>query len=146
MRISDWSSDVCSSDLSATIHNFLDPCRRPDHKPACGHYPRDFPERYNFHRPNVTNAPTFAGRRLPRPMSVAVFAFGLNHTSAPVSVRERVSMPVDLVRPALAGLRSAFGGSVRDAAILSTWNRTEVYFSPGDIGHASRRGIVCRTG
>ena len=60
-------------------------------------------------------------------MSVAVLAFGLNHTSAPVSVRERVSMPVDLVRPALEGLRSAFGGSVREAAILSTCNRTEVY-------------------
>ena len=60
-------------------------------------------------------------------MSVAVLAFGLNHTSAPVSVRERVSMPVDLVRPALDGLRSAFGGSVREAAILSTCNRTEIY-------------------
>jgi len=60
-------------------------------------------------------------------MSVAVLAFGLNHTSAPVSVRERVSMPVDLIRPALEGLRTAFGGSVREAAILSTCNRTEVY-------------------
>jgi len=60
-------------------------------------------------------------------MSVAVLAFGLNHTSAPVSVRERVSMPVDLVKPALEGLRSAFGGSVREAAILSTCNRTEIY-------------------
>lgn len=60
-------------------------------------------------------------------MSVAVLAFGLNHTSAPVSVRERVSMPVDLVKPALDGLRSAFGGAVREAAILSTCNRTELY-------------------
>ncbi len=60
-------------------------------------------------------------------MSVGVLNFGLNHTSAPVSVRERVSLPVDLVKPALEGLRSAFGGSVREAAILSTCNRTEVY-------------------
>ncbi|ARP83907.1 glutamyl-tRNA reductase [Bordetella genomosp. 8] len=60
-------------------------------------------------------------------MSVDVLTFGLNHTSAPVSVRERVSMPVDLLRPALEGLRGAFGGSVREAAILSTCNRTEVY-------------------
>jgi len=60
-------------------------------------------------------------------MSVDVLTFGLNHTSAPVSVRERVSMPVDLLRPALDGLRSAFGGKVREAAILSTCNRTEVY-------------------
>jgi glutamyl-tRNA reductase len=60
-------------------------------------------------------------------MSVAVFTFGLNHTSAPVSVRERVSLSTDLLKPALDGLRSAFGGSVREAAILSTCNRTEVY-------------------
>ncbi len=42
-------------------------------------------------------------------MSVDVLTFGLNHTSAPVSVRERVSFPVDLVKPALEGLRSTFG-------------------------------------
>lgn len=60
-------------------------------------------------------------------MSLDVLTFGLNHTSAPVSVRERVSMPVDLLKPALEGLRAAFGGAVREAAILSTCNRTEVY-------------------
>jgi len=60
-------------------------------------------------------------------MSVDVLTFGLNHVSAPLSVRERVSLPVDLLKPALAGLRSAFGGAVREAAILSTCNRTEVY-------------------
>ena len=60
-------------------------------------------------------------------MSVDVLTFGLNHTSAPVSVRERVSMPLDVIRPALEGLRHAFGGAVREAAILSTCNRTEVY-------------------
>ncbi len=60
-------------------------------------------------------------------MSVDVLTFGLNHVSAPVSVRERVSMPVELLKPALDGLRSAFGGGVREAAILSTCNRTEVY-------------------
>ncbi|MEO6959823.1 MAG: glutamyl-tRNA reductase [Burkholderiaceae bacterium] len=60
-------------------------------------------------------------------MSVDVLTFGLNHVSAPVSVRERVSMPLDLLRPALDGLRSAFGSSVKEAAILSTCNRTEIY-------------------
>ncbi|KDC35667.1 hypothetical protein L506_0395 [Bordetella bronchiseptica GA96-01] len=34
-------------------------------------------------------------------------------------MRERVSMPVDLVKPALEGLRATFGGAVREAAILS---------------------------
>jgi len=60
-------------------------------------------------------------------MSVDVLTFGLNHVSAPVSVRERVSMPLDLLKPALDGLRAAFGSSVREAAILSTCNRTEIY-------------------
>ena len=60
-------------------------------------------------------------------MSVSVLALGLNHVSAPVSVRERVSMPEDLVQPALNALRQAFGGAVKEAAILSTCNRTELY-------------------
>jgi glutamyl-tRNA reductase len=60
-------------------------------------------------------------------MSVDVLTFGLNHVSAPVSVRERVTFPIDVLRPALDGLRSAFGSSVKEAAILSTCNRTEIY-------------------
>lgn len=60
-------------------------------------------------------------------MAFDVLTFGLNHVSAPVSVRERVAFPVDLVRPALDALRSAFGTSVKEAAILSTCNRTEIY-------------------
>src|SRR5690606_10792620 len=31
------------------------------------------------------------------------------------------------MRPAIEGLRAAFGSSVREAAILSTCNRTEIY-------------------
>ncbi|HRL26759.1 glutamyl-tRNA reductase [Alcaligenes sp. SDU_A2] len=60
-------------------------------------------------------------------MSVDVLTFGLNHVSAPVSVRERVAFPIDVLKPALDTLRSAFGNGVREAAILSTCNRTEIY-------------------
>jgi len=60
-------------------------------------------------------------------MTVGVYTLGLNHVSAPVAVRERVSLSEDLVKPAMASLRSAFGGSVHEAAILSTCNRTEIY-------------------
>lgn len=60
-------------------------------------------------------------------MSIDVLTFGLNHVSAPVSVRERVTFPLDVVRPALKALRSTFGSGVREAAILSTCNRTELY-------------------
>ena len=60
-------------------------------------------------------------------MAVDVLTFGLNHVSAPVAVRERVSFSSDVLKPALDGLRSAFGPAVREAAILSTCNRTEIY-------------------
>lgn len=60
-------------------------------------------------------------------MSLDVLTFGLNHTSAPVAVRERVSFPGDVLRPALDALRSTFGNALREAAILSTCNRTEIY-------------------
>jgi len=60
-------------------------------------------------------------------MSVDVLTFGLNHVSAPVSVRERVAFPLEVVKPALSALRSAFGSAVSEAAILSTCNRTEIY-------------------
>lgn len=62
-------------------------------------------------------------------MTLDVLTFGLNHHSAPVSVRERVSMSGDLIRPALDGLRSAFGSSMKEATILSTCNRTEIYMA-----------------
>lgn len=60
-------------------------------------------------------------------MSTDVLTFGVNHHSAPVDIRERVSMASDVVLPALHGLRSIFGNSVKEAAILSTCNRTEIY-------------------
>ena len=60
-------------------------------------------------------------------MSVGVYTLGLNHVSAPVSVRERISLSEDLIKPAVESLRSAFGGAVHEAAVLSTCNRTEIY-------------------
>ncbi|WP_028357116.1 glutamyl-tRNA reductase [Brackiella oedipodis] len=60
-------------------------------------------------------------------MTGGVLTFGLNHHSAPVSLRERVAMSGDLVRPALDGIRNAFGQSIQEVAILSTCNRTEIY-------------------
>src|SRR5690625_4978370 len=53
-------------------------------------------------------------------MTLDVLTFGLNHVSAPVEVRERVAFPMNVVRPALDALRSTFGTSVSEAAILST--------------------------
>ncbi len=54
-----------------------------------------------------------------------IFTLGLNHHSAPLAIRERVAFGADKLRHALSDLtRSA---SVKEAAILSTCNRTELY-------------------
>ncbi|HVK95089.1 MAG TPA: glutamyl-tRNA reductase, partial [Noviherbaspirillum sp.] len=61
-----------------------------------------------------------------------LLAVGLNHTTAPVSLREKVAFPADQVGQAVASARAWFGrtavgGASEEAAILSTCNRTELY-------------------
>jgi glutamyl-tRNA reductase len=54
-----------------------------------------------------------------------VFALGLNHVTAPLAVREQVAFDVVGLPKALNDLLSR--DKVREAAILSTCNRTELY-------------------
>ncbi len=54
-----------------------------------------------------------------------LLAFGLNYRTAPVDIRERVVFPAESLGGALRQLARL--GGVREAAILSTCNRTEVY-------------------
>jgi len=57
---------------------------------------------------------------------MAVWALGINHTTAPVDLRGRFAYAVEQIQPAL----EAFRGSLSrhpEAAILSTCNRTEIY-------------------
>jgi glutamyl-tRNA reductase len=61
---------------------------------------------------------------------MALYTLGLNHTTAPLAVRERVVFPPDALTDALRDLTGA--RRVKEAAILSTCNRTEVYFHGGD--------------
>ncbi|HTH44465.1 MAG TPA: glutamyl-tRNA reductase [Oxalicibacterium sp.] len=61
-----------------------------------------------------------------------LLAVGLNHTTAPVSLREKVAFPADQLGQAVTSARAWFarGGSTNysdEAAILSTCNRTELY-------------------
>jgi glutamyl-tRNA reductase len=56
---------------------------------------------------------------------MALVALGLNHLTAPIALRERVAFPADATSPALVELLAEPG--VREAAILSTCNRTELY-------------------
>jgi glutamyl-tRNA reductase len=56
---------------------------------------------------------------------MSIFTLGINHHSAPLSVREQVAFQVETLPQALAQLTS--DKPVREAAILSTCNRTELY-------------------
>ncbi|MQR02229.1 glutamyl-tRNA reductase [Glaciimonas soli] len=73
-----------------------------------------------------------------------LLAVGLNHTTAPVSLREKVAFPADQIGQAVAAARAWFGNNDRgpnpghtdEAAILSTCNRTELY-AASDIAHGT---------
>ncbi len=56
---------------------------------------------------------------------MALYAFGINHKTAPVDIRERVAFTPEKMPDALRQLTAQ--NSVLEAAILSTCNRTEMY-------------------
>jgi len=59
-----------------------------------------------------------------------LFAFGINHTTAPLLVREQVVFHAENLIAALREL--VVHRPVKEAAIISTCNRTEVYCSTSD--------------
>jgi glutamyl-tRNA reductase len=64
-----------------------------------------------------------------------LYALGLNHTTAPLEVREQVAFQLETLGQALRDLIGR--PRVKEAAILSTCNRTEVYFHGTDAGPVS---------
>ncbi|AGF48794.1 glutamyl-tRNA reductase [Candidatus Kinetoplastidibacterium galati] len=60
-------------------------------------------------------------------MSSVISVIGLNHTSAPLMIRERMSIPNDTIGILLSSILSKFRDIVSEAVILSTCNRTELY-------------------
>ncbi len=56
-----------------------------------------------------------------------LLALGLNHQSAPLALREKVSIASELLPDALSSLKARYPGLLRESAILSTCNRTEIY-------------------
>lgn len=61
---------------------------------------------------------------------MAVWALGINHTTAPLDLRGRFAFALDQIAPTLESLRTNVGqrlGRAPEAAILSTCNRTEIY-------------------
>ncbi len=53
-----------------------------------------------------------------------LYTIGVNHTTAPISIREHVAFNSDILHHALSDLTAH---NVAEAAILSTCNRTEIY-------------------
>ena len=64
-----------------------------------------------------------------------LFALGLNHHTAPLAIRERVSFQPQALNEALVDLTRS--RQVTEAAILSTCNRTEVYFAAKQAEYAA---------
>src|SRR5574343_790439 len=62
---------------------------------------------------------------------MAVWALGINHTTAPLDLRGRFAFALDQIAPTLHGLRQSLGNNTRhpgvETAIISTCNRTEIY-------------------
>jgi glutamyl-tRNA reductase len=64
---------------------------------------------------------------------------GLNHRTAPVEVRERVSFTVEQARRAAEELRAR--GILEETLVLSTCNRSEVYGVPPEASHECAAGL-----
>jgi glutamyl-tRNA reductase len=64
---------------------------------------------------------------------------GLNHRSAPVEVRERVSFTAEQARQAAEDLRAR--GIFHETLVLSTCNRSEVYGVPPETSHESAAAL-----
>lgn len=58
---------------------------------------------------------------------MTLVAYGVNHSTAPIDLREKVNFGNDVVSDALHELKNQSG--IQEAAILSTCNRTEIYCS-----------------
>ena len=63
-----------------------------------------------------------------------LFAFGLNHQTAPLAVREQVAFNVDGIENALRDLVE--NGAAKEATILSTCNRMDLYCNAAKPEHA----------
>jgi len=63
---------------------------------------------------------------------MSIITLGLNHKTAPVEIRERLAFSPESLSDAVKSLASL--KSIKEAAILSTCNRTELYCTTKDTG------------
>src|SRR5208283_4507473 len=67
---------------------------------------------------------------------MSLYALGLSHATAPLRVREMLAVQTDTLGAALRDLIAS--AKVKEAAILSTCNRTEVYFDGAEAAPVMR--------
>jgi glutamyl-tRNA reductase len=81
---------------------------------------------------------------------MAVWALGINHTTAPLDLRGRFAFALDQIHPTLSGLRQALTlatpHSAVENAIISTCNRTEIYGTGGSTALEHTLGWLARSG
>src|SRR2546429_7691213 len=88
-------------------------------------------------RSSFGESPVFLKER-PR-SGMEIVLVGLNHRTAPVEVRERVSFTADQARRASEELRSK--GILEETLVLSTCNRSEVYGVPPETSRECAPGL-----
>jgi glutamyl-tRNA reductase len=71
--------------------------------------------------------------------AMEIVLVGLNHRTAPVEVRERVSFTTEQARLAASELRAR--GILEETLVLSTCNRSEIYGVPPESSHESAPGL-----
>ena len=80
---------------------------------------------------------------------MAVWALGLNHTTAPLDLRGRFAFAVDQLPPTLHHLRGNLAAQTQqqpEAAILSTCNRTEIYCAADQLAIEDTLKWLAQTG
>ena len=82
---------------------------------------------------------------------MAVWALGINHTTAPLDLRGRFAFALDQIAPTLQGLRQSLGtlGNGQpgvETAIISTCNRTEIYCAGDQVAVDQTLGWLAHSG
>ena len=77
--------------------------------------------------------------------AMAVWALGINHTTAPLDLRGRFAFALDQLPPTLHGLRGSLARPP-EAAILSTCNRTEIYCASDQLELAPTLDWLAKSG
>ena len=76
---------------------------------------------------------------------MAVWALGINHTTAPLDMRGRFAFAMDKIEPHLQALRQSLNRNP-EAAIVSTCNRTEIYCAGDEAAMEETLAWLARSG